>query len=83
MTDAHVGNDGARARAGPRAAIPQRSPWLAAQAMWRRHHDLLATRAPSPRQPVLRPCWGLPTGQPPPASSASRRSGTARLQYRP
>lgn len=41
MTDAHVGNDGARARAGPRAAIPQRSPWLAAQAMWRRHHDLL------------------------------------------
>jgi O-antigen/teichoic acid export membrane protein len=42
MTDAHVGNDGARARLGPRSATPQRSPWVAVQTVWRRHHDLLS-----------------------------------------
>jgi O-antigen/teichoic acid export membrane protein len=42
MTDAHVGKDAAGARARPRAATSQRSPWVAAHTVWRRHHDLLS-----------------------------------------
>jgi O-antigen/teichoic acid export membrane protein len=42
MTDAQAGDGGGGARAVPHAATPQRSPWLAAQTMWRRHHDLLS-----------------------------------------
>lgn len=42
MTDAHVSKDAARGGAHPRTAAPQRSLWVAAQAVWRQHHDLLS-----------------------------------------
>jgi O-antigen/teichoic acid export membrane protein len=40
MTDANVDID--RARAHPRVAEPERSPWARLRAVWRQHHDLLS-----------------------------------------
>jgi O-antigen/teichoic acid export membrane protein len=42
MADAHIGVDAAGSRARPHTATPQRSPWVAAATVWRRHHDLLS-----------------------------------------
>jgi O-antigen/teichoic acid export membrane protein len=42
MTDGQVGKDAAGGRVSPRVATSQRSPWVAAQIAWRRHHDLLS-----------------------------------------